>query len=217
MNRVVAGLVKHWQLKLLSIAFAVALWGFVASEEKEETVLTVPLVLTEIPAGTEVTAVGVEKVDVRVQGLRSVIGRLHERDVRAQVTLGQARTGEVVLRILPRDITVPRGAQVLRVTPPQVRVTLDAVTRSRVDVSARLSGVPAPGYRVVNVRVEPRQVEIRTTRPEAAIGRAIETRPVDIEGVQATVRREVELAAPAGVELTEGTRRVSVTVEVGPW
>ena len=118
-------LLEHWQLKLLSLVFAVALWAFVASEDKGEAVYTVPIDVTGVPAGLEVTALGVETVDVRVQGLRHVLARLQERDLRAEVSLRSARPGDVVVRIRPDDVVVPRGVQVVRVTPSRVRATVE--------------------------------------------------------------------------------------------
>ncbi len=123
--RVAARLLDHWQLKLLSLVFAVALWIFVAAEDTGEAVYNVPLDLTQVPPGLEVTALGAETVDVRVHGLRHVLNRMEERELRAQVSLRGARPGDLVLRVRPEDVRVPRGVQVVRVTPSQIRATLE--------------------------------------------------------------------------------------------
>lgn len=122
---IVARFAEHWQLKLLSVAFALALWVFVASEDKGEAVFTAPLELVDAPPGVEVTSIGVETVVVRVQGLRSVLARVREEDLRAEVSLREAPPGRFVARILPKNVTVPRGIRVVRVTPSQVRATLE--------------------------------------------------------------------------------------------
>ncbi|MBI3458469.1 MAG: hypothetical protein HY002_22075 [Candidatus Rokubacteria bacterium] len=124
-----ARLAEHWQLKLLSVVFAVVLWAFVASEDTSEGVYTVPLDATGVPPGMEVTALGVETVDVRVRGLRHILARLDERAVRAELDLHGARPGDVVVRIRPENVVVPRGVQVLRVTPSRVRATVEPVDR----------------------------------------------------------------------------------------
>ncbi len=89
--------------------------------------LGVPLDVADLPPGMEVTALGVEAVVVRVQGLRHVLDRLDERELRAQLSLRHARAGDVVARVRPEDVTVPRGVEVLRVTPAQVRATVEPV------------------------------------------------------------------------------------------
>ncbi len=120
-------LAEHWELKLVSLVFAVALWALVVAEEKTQAVYMVPLDVANVPPGLEVTALGVEVVVVRVQGLRHVLDRLDERELRTQVSLRGARPGDVMVRIRPEDVTVPRGVQVVRVTPTQVRATVEPV------------------------------------------------------------------------------------------
>lgn len=125
MIRLAARLLDHWQLKLLSLVFAVALWVIVAVEDIGEAVYTVPLVLTQLPPGLKVAALVTDTVDVRLHGLRHVLSRIEERDLRARVSLRGARPGDLVLVIRPEDVPVPRGVQVVRVTPSQVRATLE--------------------------------------------------------------------------------------------
>lgn len=126
-----ARLAENWQLKLLSVAFAVTLWAFVSSEDKGEAVYTVPLDLTDRPAGAEVTSVGVETLVVRVQGLRSALARLREEDLRAEVSLRDVPPGRFVVKVGPRNVRTPRGVRVVRVTPSQVQGMLEPVTRTQ--------------------------------------------------------------------------------------
>jgi hypothetical protein len=124
-----AGLREHWPLKLLSLGFAVVLWAFVVSTDRGEAIFTVPIDFTGTPPGLEVTSLGVETVVVRVSGRRSLLDHLREDDFRAEVSLRGAAAGRVVARILPADVVSPPGVRVLRVTPSQVRATLDAIVR----------------------------------------------------------------------------------------
>ena len=126
---VLGRLLEHWPLKLLSIAFAVALWVFVASSDQGEAVYTVPLALSGAPQSLDVTSVGVETVVVRVQARRSVLARLREEDFRAEVSLESAQAGRFVARLLPENVRAPRGVKVVQVSPAQVRVVLEAVAR----------------------------------------------------------------------------------------
>jgi hypothetical protein len=70
-------------------------------------------------------------VDVRVQGLRHLLARLQEQNMRAEVELRTARPGDAMLAIRPEDVVVPRGVQVVRVTPSRVRVTVDSIQARR--------------------------------------------------------------------------------------
>lgn len=117
----------HWQLKLLSVGFAVLLWIFVASEEKAETVFSVPIEFSQIPPGLEIVGGDSDSVDVRIQGLRRVLSRLRSRELRVTVDLREARAGEATVRLTPAEVHTPPGVQVLRVTPSRLRLHLEAV------------------------------------------------------------------------------------------
>jgi len=131
-------LLDHWQLKVLSVVFAVALWLFVVSEDKVETVFAASIEFREIPSGLEVARMDAETVEVRVRGLRSLISRVRERDLRVTVDLEGAHPGETVLRLLPEQIRVPRGVEVLRLTPSRLRVVLKPVGSARTPAEPRI-------------------------------------------------------------------------------
>ncbi len=117
-------LTRHWELKLLALAFSTVLWIFVMTSEKSELILSAPLELDRIPPGLEVVGERPESVDVQVHGLRGTLARLTPDQVKARLSLAGSKPGEVTLRILPEQITVPPGITVIRVNPSRVRVVL---------------------------------------------------------------------------------------------
>ena len=118
-------LAENWPLKLVSVVFAMGLWLFVAAEDRTDAVFTVPLDLTDRPAGVEVTSLGVETVIVRVEGRRTLLRTLREEDLRAEVSLKNTQPGRFVLRVLPHNVSAPPGVRVVRVTPSEVRGMLE--------------------------------------------------------------------------------------------
>jgi len=119
----------HWPLKLLSIVVAVTLWVFVVSADLSEAVYTIPLDVTGVPAGLQIASVGVDTVVVRVRGRRSILSRLRDEDFRAEVSVKDAPGGRFVSRLGPDNISAPVGVRVLRVSPSQVRTTLEPAPR----------------------------------------------------------------------------------------
>ena len=119
-------LFRHWELKLAALVLSFALWVFVMTSEKAEVVLAAPVELDAIPQGLEVVGDRPDSVDVQLHGLRAVLGRVGPEQVRAHVSLAGARAGEVVVRLVPDQISAPSGVTVLRVSPSRVRVTLEA-------------------------------------------------------------------------------------------
>lgn len=119
-------LVRHWELKVAALALSSALWVFVMTSEKAEVVLAAPIELDAIPPGLEVSGERPDSVDVQLHGLRAVLARVGPEHVRARVNLAGARPGEIVIRLVPDQITVPSGVTVVRVTPSRLRVTLES-------------------------------------------------------------------------------------------
>jgi len=98
---------------------------FVMTSEKAEVVMAAPVELDAIPQGLEVVGDRPDSVDVQLHGLRAVLARVGPEQVRAHVSLAGARAGEVVIRLVPDQISAPTGVTVLRVSPSRVRVTLE--------------------------------------------------------------------------------------------
>ena len=119
-----SALTRHWELKLLALGVSVALWVFVMTSEKADLIMAAPLQLDNIPAGLEVTGHRPDSVDVHLHGLRGSLMRLGTDRVRARLDLAGSKAGEVTVRVLPEQITVPPGVTVVRVNPSHVRLVL---------------------------------------------------------------------------------------------
>ena len=115
---------RHWELKLLALAFSAGLWVFVMTSEKTNLVVSLPLELDPVPAGLVVTGERPESVEVQLHGLRSSLSRVSPESLRVRVNLVGARAGDLVVSLGPEQIVVPPGVRVLRVNPAVVRVTL---------------------------------------------------------------------------------------------
>jgi YbbR-like protein len=120
----VTALLRHWELKVFAVAFAFALWLFVMTSEKSDLVINAPIELEAVPAGLVVAGGETESVDVQLHGLRGSLARLAPDQLRARLSLAGVEAGEVTLRVLPENITVPPGITVLRISPSRIRVTL---------------------------------------------------------------------------------------------
>jgi YbbR domain-containing protein len=75
-------------------------------------------------------------------------------------------------------------------------------------------GEPAPGYRLLDVKVEPSSVQV-TGAPATLDGLRVQTEPIDISGLDETTSQQVALDLPDGVRLVD-IQPIVVTVEVEP-
>ena len=117
-------LTRHWELKILALAFSAGLWVFVMTSEKTNVVLTLPLELDSVPPGLVVKGERPESVEVQLHGLRAALSRMSPESLRVRVSLAGAQPGDLVVSLGPEQIVVPPGVSVLRVTPAVLRVAL---------------------------------------------------------------------------------------------
>ncbi len=117
-------LTRHWELKLLAVAFSAGLWVFVMTSEKTNVVVSLPLDLDSVPPGLVVTGERPDSVEVQLHGLRAALSRVSPESLRVRVSLAGARAGDLLLSLGPEQIVVPPGVTVLRVNPAVVRVAL---------------------------------------------------------------------------------------------
>lgn len=122
---------RHWELKLLALAFSTALWFFVMTSEKSDLILSAAVELDQVPPGLEVVGQRPDSVDVHVHGLRGALARLSPDAIKAHLSLAGAHPGEVTLRLLPEQVAVPPGITVLRVSPSRILVVLGAAASPR--------------------------------------------------------------------------------------
>ena len=207
-------LTRHWELRLLSLAAAILLWGFVVGGERGEMALTVPLEFQGIPSGLELASDYPESVSVQVRGLRVQLMRLLGESLRAQVPLASAQAGATSVRLLPEYVRVPASVQVVRLAPSRLRVTLESVESATVKVVPRLTGAPPEGFVLKEVTVSPEEVEVRGPQSELRHVRQVETDPIDLSSLRGPIRRSVPLAGPGGSVRVVGHTAAEVTLEV---
>lgn len=118
---------------------------------------------------------------------------------------------------LVRDVAVQTGVKGVTVSPGRVSVTVPvtALPARELPVRINLTGVPAQGYEVGEILVQPAQVQV--TGPQRVIENLgeVQSLKVDISGVTEDVAREVVLVLPDGATSVKPDR-VHITIPVEP-
>jgi YbbR domain-containing protein len=208
-------LLEHWQLKLLAVVLAAGLWLFVASAQRTEIVLAVPIEYVGLEGPLALEGRQRDTVDVQVQATRWAAERVSPASIRVRVDVAGLREGDNRVQLLPDSVTAPVGVQVTRVAPAWVAVrTVRAATKT-VPVVPRVQGSPAPAHNLSRVVVEPATVQIKGPRTTIEARTAVDTLPVDVSGRREPVTRTVGLALPESVYAVD-RRTVEVTVDIRP-
>jgi YbbR domain-containing protein len=128
---------------------------------------------------------------------------------RAEVFLRGAKSQvERTLPLVPVDAQNRPVERVEVAAPGKVQVVVPVEQwpgRKEVAVRVKLTGSPAPGYRLSAVRAEPSTVVLQGD-PDllAQVPGFVETEPLDLTGATADVRKRVSLLLPEGVTSFDG-------------
>ena len=170
-RQVALSLRHNWGIGLLSIVLALSLWVFVTDRENPDrqgrVPGTIPIEVVNLPPDRAVFPPLNTTVTVRARAAESVFERLSADDFRASVDLSDL-TGEEATVSVRVESLEPR-AEVIDVSPSQVRVMLESVTSRTVPVQTRLVGAPLAGFEVQEITVEPTQAVV--TGPESLVAR----------------------------------------------
>jgi YbbR domain-containing protein len=160
----------------------------------------------------------VEPETIQITGPQSRVNQLAE--ARIIVSLDNARqTVEITRRPLYYDIQgLVVGAGNLTLSADFVNVTIpirELAGFAEKPVTADWTGIPAEGYRLLNVSVQPNSILV--TGPPTVLEnlRALRTEPIDISGLTESFTQQLPLVLPENVSLDE-VQPIIVFVEIEP-
>ncbi len=207
---------RHLGLKVLSIGLALVAWMIVAGEETVERGLRVPLELVQFPAGLELQGESPTVVDVRVRGSSATLSRVGPGDIVAVLDLHAARPGRRLFQLTPEQVRAPFDVQVVQVSPSSIAVEFENSATAKVPINPSVEGMPAPGYVIGKVAVDPKTVDI--TGPESAVKQATEalTEAVSVTGARESITETVTVGLLDPSLRLRSPRLASVRVEILP-
>lgn len=186
-------LAENLTFKLISIALAIFLWFFVTFKGQTETSIEVPIEFKNTPAEMEILKQSVKKVTIAVSARERILRELTQNNVRIVIDLSNVRLGENSIPITKSSVKLPRGIEILRIEPSQLKIYMDEKSQKIVPVKVILTGNPAKGFHIVSVTSEPSTIKIEGAKKELDRIRVIKTEPVDIEGANEDLRVQAKI------------------------
>lgn len=193
-------LVSNPWTKLLSVALATFTWLYVQGEEVHETRIKAPIAWS-LPPTLVATEPLPTSATLTVKGTRSAARKARGATVRLVVDVSELDAGDHTLEIaglVPEGL--PPSVELRAIAPGSVRFTLDEVATRSVKVRPVLVGDPADGYVITTTVAEPPVVEVRGPRSAVSLLREVQTRPVDVTGLDESGDHPALLDLPRGVE-----------------
>jgi YbbR-like protein len=212
-------LFRNLGTKLLALGIACVTWYMLSGDRRErisERSYRIPLSIVNVPRGTMIVSPLPDAVDVRVRGPFTPLRQLDPSKLEAVVDLAGAPPGERRYGLEGGDVNVPPSVEVIAISPAELKIVLDTVAEKAVPIVADVTGVPAGGFRLEDVSVDPPRARLFGPANLLSKMATASTEPVSVEGRAGSFSATTTLATqPPGVRVREG-QVVTVRVRVQP-
>ncbi|MGB7297675.1 MAG: CdaR family protein [Candidatus Aminicenantales bacterium] len=213
---------RNWELKLLSLFIAFFVWLSLIPEEKtfSEKRLTIPLETHNIPADLELVEKPDSTVDVTIRAPNRIIDEISAANVFAKLNLSRASLYQQEYPLNETMISIPTGAEVVRISPAIVRLTFERTREVSLDIVPNIIGQAKEGYGIAKIEVIPPRVLVKGPESKFGAKDRVSTSPVDISELTSSTEVEADLILPKPeLRLASPRARVRIRIfmeEIGP-
>lgn len=207
---------ENLPFKVLSIALALFIW-YLAKQggEKIEMGFYVPLILSDLPSNMEVAS-ETPSLSVLVRTTRRRSRDLTPSDIQAQLNLHKVEPGTVSYPITHKNILIPDGVTIVRITPPQVELKIESVIEKTLPVSVKTVGQIPKGYFLKQITVDPPMVDVRGPKSLLDSVDQLFTKTIPLDSVTRSTEVTVHLDLPSNkMQITNNDNNIyTAQVEV---
>jgi YbbR domain-containing protein len=213
--RLKSAVTENFNLKALSLAFALVLYSLFHGQEEQRWILVNVAALAPPEGGDRVLQTPVPpNVRVTLRGPKSILDELRADDIGSiQVDLHKGTETRVTFE--PRMVHVPAGVKVEQIDPPAIDLQWEDRVVRDVPVQVSVVGSPAPGFVVKGTPVsDPATVRARGPKSEAMVLQHARADAFDVTGLtEGKHTRTLRLDTAPG-RVTYEVPSVTVTLEI---
>ncbi len=202
----------------VSLLVALVFWVFLITGQGEitEKVLSVPVQFSGLPSGLFLAGEKFDEARVHLAGSAADMNNLSLNQVNVNLDLSSAAAGKQNLVVTEQNLRLPKGIQLLDVTPTSIQVTLVAIVEQEMPVVPQLVGQLPRGLNLDQVIVNPQKVLVRMP---AGSGKKqapeLMTTPIYLEGIRHNTKLFGKIIAPPSVQpVDKGWPDVEISVRV---
>ncbi len=186
----------------------------VVLDQKVSKPVQVVVVTSDPPAGITIGEIKVDPAKVTITGPSASVNRIVSARVSVTVDASQLN----IVRDVKPDLVDERGEVVngVELSPALVHVEVPVYTNlsnRSVPVNPVVTGVPAAGFRVASVEVDPLTVTVEGDQDQLQALVSADTAPVPVSGATRDITAEVAFSLPTGVGVV-GVSTARVTVHM---
>ncbi len=201
---------------ILALAISVFIWAVGQGTSSVIQSFDVEVELVGVEDGLVITDQSSDEINVRLRGSRASLRNLNTDQLKYRVDADGGKPGVAVYEVDVETIDHPTGTQFVGYSPSRLKVRFEKRGRKAVGVRAEIEGVPAPGFHVAGVEIQPEKVWLEGARSQVMRLNEVATESIDIAGLAASAQREVRLVLGGGTVWAEDNKPVQVEVRIEP-
>ena len=202
---------NDWALKVLAVVFAIMLW-FYADAEQNPTIgkqFDVPIEYIH-QADDMIVAGNQQSIRITVRGKEMDLSGLRGDDFEAYVDLSGAREGKHEYDVIVRAANV---SEKFSYTPNKITLEIERVEKKEVAIRVKTIGTLPDGFELEKTEALPDKVLIAGRKEDLKRITEIETEPIDIRHMKASITKSVSLKAIEDVHIM-GDQQITVAFTV---
>lgn len=200
--------------KVLALVIAISLWLVANLQHDVEKNITIDINYANLPPGLIVVNNPPEKLNLRVRGPRSQLSSITSQNMLFTIDLSNISSGMSKFEIGTDQITPPRDVQVTGISPAEIKIEADKLSKKRVKVEPSI-GAPEMGYEIIGKpELSASTASIEGPKNLLTKINSITTDPVSVKGEKSKFTIEVPLRSPYSTVKIVGDNTVKVTINI---
>jgi YbbR domain-containing protein len=182
--------------KLVALVAAVVIWINVSNEPELATDITVPVEYNNLPQDLDISSPIVDSIHVEARGPSGQLRNLHDSRIAVIIDFATVKApGQRTFTVTGNELKLPRGIQLIRTTPAQLRFTFENHETREVPVNVAFSGKIPDGFSVASVETLPASLSIAGPRSRVDNTPRLNADPFDLSNVTADTEQTLAVYA----------------------
>jgi hypothetical protein len=208
-------LTRNLLWKLLALAAAFGVWLNVSNESELATVVSAPVEYNHFPTDLEISSDIVETIDLEARGPSGQLRNLHDSRVAAIIDFASVNApGERTFTLTRAELKLPRGIDLIRTIPAQLRFKFEKRASRSVSVEVPYSGALPPGFSIAGVDIQPPQLSIVGPESHVRGSGKLVADPFDLTNVRGDTAQTLSVYAAEPEVRILNTPQVRVKIRV---
>jgi hypothetical protein len=197
----IAGTV-FWTLKILP---------GIKTEEKE---IFAELVIAALPDGLTTAAPSVKFISARVKGPANLVNSLTDNQLKYSLNLEASGPGLKSIPLSAKHFGLPEALHITDIEPEMITLRIKTSDRKTLPVYLSIAGKPAAGFTVIDSLAVPGEVAVSGPKNLLAGMDRVMTKPITIEGIAESIKKETALDLPGGVKTIGITKAIVADIRI---